>query len=53
MFREETKKTASITIKTDPKTKEMLQRIANSKKWTLSQTAEEIIKKELNKREEE
>ena len=38
------KKTESITYRTDPAVKDALVRIANEKKWTLSQLSEEIIR---------
>ncbi len=41
------KKTESITFRTDCETKEILLKIADEKKWTLSQLSEEIIQEWL------
>ena len=38
------KKTESITFRTDSFTKEILMKIANEKKWSISLLSEEIIK---------
>ncbi len=41
------KKTESITFRTDLETKNILTKLANEKKWTLSQLSEEIIQEWL------
>lgn len=41
------KKTESITFRTDCETKEILLKLADEKKWTLSQLSEEIIQEWL------
>ena len=47
------KKTESITYRTDPDLKDALVRIANEKKWTLSQLSEEIIRDWLQEKRPE
>ena len=47
------KKTESITYRTDPDLKDALVRIANEKKWTLSQLSEEIIRNWLQEKRPE
>ena len=47
------KKTESITDRTDPDLKDALVRIANEKKWTLSQLSEEIIRDWLQEKRPE
>ena len=44
---EKAKKSESITYRTDPGIKHILQKIAEEKKWTVSQLTEEIIKEWL------
>ena len=41
------KKTESITYRTDKELKDVLQKIAAEKKWTISQLSEEIIREWL------
>lgn len=38
------KKTEAVTYRTDPVTKKALKKIADEKKWSISQLSEEIIK---------
>ena len=47
------KKTESITYRTDPDLKDALVRIADEKKWTLSQLSEEIIRDWLQEKRPE
>ena len=47
------KKTESITYRTDPDLKDALVRIANEKKWTISQLSEEIIRDWLQEKRPE
>ena len=47
------KKTESITYRTDSDLKDALVRIANEKKWTLSQLSEEIIRDWLQEKRPE
>ena len=42
------KKNENITFRTDKETKEVLLKIANSKKWSLSLLVEEIVQEWLN-----
>lgn len=45
------KKSEFITIRTNPETKEILQEMANEKRWTLSQTAAIILETYCKDRE--
>lgn len=49
MYRDELKKTETITVKMDENMKEKIVKIARLRKWSISQTCYEIMKEYLEK----
>ena len=49
MIRDGEKRTESLTVKTTKEIKKEIDLIARSKRWTLSQTIEEILKEYFKK----